>query len=242
MGVACSDVGPAGSRDLINTQNGRNEVGGRLKNIESRRHILVALCEGDTTNSRVWNHTLNHTEFEIAVHLGSTELNPNGDEVDLAVLDADVAEAKLAEWLKQLVTAKRRVKVMLLTSSFTGPNVLKLASRGDLVLPKPLDGRTFANAVHWLLQQDDPVRRFARAHKLSPRETALVRFAVTGTNNDEAAALLGCSRATISTYWNRVFRKTGVSGQKEVIILLFTQQSTLSRTVSVDTNYRLDLH
>jgi DNA-binding CsgD family transcriptional regulator len=68
-------------------------------------------------------------------------------------------------------------------------------------------------------RQADDVGRFARFFKLSPRETTLLRHALAGMNNDEAAAALGCSRGTVSTFWNRVFRKTNVSGQRDVIIL-----------------------
>ena len=64
------------------------------------------------------------------------------------------------------------------------------------------------------------VRCFASTHRLSPRETQLLGLAVAGYNNDEAAELLGCSRATATTYWNRIFAKIGVRGQRDVLCAL----------------------
>ena len=66
----------------------------------------------------------------------------------------------------------------------------------------------------------DHVNRFATRYRLSPKEASLVRHALEGLNNDEAADALGCSRPTVSTYWNRIFRKTGVSGQRDLVILV----------------------
>src|SRR5690606_10050720 len=57
-------------------------------------------------------------------------------------------------------------------------------------------------------------------YRLSARETQLLQLALAGRNNDEAADELGCARATIGTFWNRIFRKTGVSGQRDLMILL----------------------
>jgi DNA-binding CsgD family transcriptional regulator len=74
-------------------------------------------------------------------------------------------------------------------------------------------------AVRQVLEQKDDLTHFAERYRLSPRETALLRYALEGMNNDQAAGALGCSRPTISTSWNRIFRKTGVSGQRDLVIL-----------------------
>jgi DNA-binding CsgD family transcriptional regulator len=102
-----------------------------------------------------------------------------------------------------------RPPIVLVTADFSAERVLHLASKGDLVLPSPLKPGTLLKAFRLLNQERDAVARFADAYKLSPRERELVRHALSGLNNDEAAAAFGCSRATISTFWNRIFRKTG---------------------------------
>jgi hypothetical protein len=39
--------------------------------------------------------------------------------------------------------------------------------------------------------------------------------------NEEAADELGCTHATVRSYWRRIFEKTGRSSAREVITLLF---------------------
>ena len=94
-----------------------------------------------------------------------------------------------------------------------------LSAEAALVLPLPIAPSVLLQALERLLHpQEDSVGNFARRHRLSPREVTLLRSALEGKNNDEVAAELGCSRTTISTYWSRIFRKTGVSGQRDLII------------------------
>lgn len=63
---------------------------------------------------------------------------------------------------------------------------------------------------------DSLIAAFAADHKLSGCETTLLVGAARGLNNDEVAELLGCTRATVSTYWNRIFSKLGRRSQRDV--------------------------
>jgi DNA-binding NarL/FixJ family response regulator len=123
-------------------------------------------------------------------------------------------------YLDDLRARGHRPLVLLVTTDFSAKNVVNLAEVGDMVLPAPLSADVLLNAVGLLLGRRDDVARFACKYRLSPRETDLLRQAVLGLNNDEAAFALGCSRGTVSTFWHRIFKKTGVSGQRDVIILL----------------------
>lgn len=187
-----------------------------------RRRILVVQGE-DSTNTQAWQAASRDVEFVLTARDAVAEIAIQPGVVDLAILDADPDDSDLEGWLNLLGETIQRPRILVLTSHFSGQNVVRFASKCGLVLPKPVDGETLAAAVDWLLRCEQPEVRFARQYKLSQREAALVRASLAGMNNDEAAASLGCSRATISTYWNRIFRKTGVSGQRDVIILLFRQ-------------------
>lgn len=134
---------------------------------------------------------------------------------------------------QNLTTNGQRPAVLFVIADFSAPNVVNLARVGDMVLPAPLGPETLLQAVDLLQTRSrqsaapppasgrrDRVVEFARNYRLSPRETDLLRCAVGGMNNDEAASALGCSRGTVSTFWHRIFKKTRVSGQRDVIILL----------------------
>ncbi len=116
----------------------------------------------------------------------------------------------------------RRARVILVINPYSARRVVELSAAADLILPGPLEPGVLPRALELVTRDRDDLAEFARAHRLSPRETSLLRLALSGLNNDEAAATLHCSRATVSTFWNRIFKKTGVRGQRDVMILLLS--------------------
>lgn len=67
------------------------------------------------------------------------------------------------------------------------------------------------------------VEAFARRHSLTPQETRLLGARVSGEPNKVAADMLGCSNSSISTYWQRIRRKTSCNDQAEVIAKLLRE-------------------
>jgi DNA-binding CsgD family transcriptional regulator len=136
----------------------------------------------------------------------------------LAVLDASVrthSDGPASSWT---FFSGVRPKIIWVTRDFSSFTVLTLSEDGDLVLPHPLVDGTLLRAVEMRSRSTDEVSSFASLYRLSLRETAVLRHALAGLNNDEVADALGCSPRTVSSFWNRIFRKTNVSGQRDVII------------------------
>jgi DNA-binding NarL/FixJ family response regulator len=140
--------------------------------------------------------------------------------IDLAILDARWCESLAFCREPHDARSGRPFKVLCLSSEYDAARVVELSRVSDLVLPLPISGETLLRAIRQLLDRHDDVNRFATRYRLSPKEASLVRHALEGLNNDEAADALGCTRPTVSTYWNRIFRKTGVSGQRDLVILV----------------------
>jgi len=73
----------------------------------------------------------------------------------------------------------------------------------------------------WTMDQERGWRRVVTAysgvHGLSGQESRLLLGAVQGTADKLIASEWGCSRATVSTYWKRIFAKTGMRPQREVL-------------------------
>jgi DNA-binding NarL/FixJ family response regulator len=143
----------------------------------------------------------------------------------LVIVEADEHSLGGMNEFDALPSTERRPPVLLVTDDYRASTVVNLTRVGDMVLPAPLAPETLLAAVDLLLTRRDEIARFARNYGLSPRETDLLRHAVLGLNNDEAAAALGCSRGTVATFWHRIFRKTGVSGQRDVMIRLLRASS-----------------
>jgi DNA-binding NarL/FixJ family response regulator len=103
----------------------------------------------------------------------------------------------------------------------TAEHVLSLQGQCVVAIPKPLGDEDVAHLIGVLRAADtlsDAVELLARDSRLSRNETRLLHLIVVdGMNNDEAAGELGCARPTVSTYWNRIFEKTGYHCARDVI-------------------------
>ena len=58
---------------------------------------------------------------------------------------------------------------------------------------------------------------FARAHSLSPQQSALLRLSAMGVCRKEGAAQLVCSLKTVEEHWRRVYHKTGCTSEAQVV-------------------------
>ncbi len=61
------------------------------------------------------------------------------------------------------------------------------------------------------------VNDYARDYRLSGQETLLLLCAARGVSDKCAAATLSCTRSTVGTYWQRIYRKVGQQGQCKVL-------------------------
>lgn len=58
---------------------------------------------------------------------------------------------------------------------------------------------------------------YAAEYRLSRQERTLLCCAIRGVSDKLAADEMGCSRNTVGTYWQRIYRKTGVHPQRSVL-------------------------
>jgi DNA-binding CsgD family transcriptional regulator len=188
--------------------------------------VLTFDQDGDQTAD--WSRELIESGFEV-----TTARNPR--EVCLLLAERNFSIAMLDEQVRNLgderfvdwsFCGNARPKFVWVTREFSAMSVLNLYESDNLVLPSPLVPGVPLRAARLLASRRDEVADFSRRYGLSPREAELLRFALAGMNNDEAAAELDCSRATVASFWNRIFRKTGVRGQRDVIILLHQTSRT----------------
>ncbi len=70
------------------------------------------------------------------------------------------------------------------------------------------------------LVADTTVAAYAAERRLGIRETEVLELGAAGCSTKEAAELLRVSTGTISTHWQRIFRKTGCRNQREVFFRL----------------------
>lgn len=67
---------------------------------------------------------------------------------------------------------------------------------------------------------DACLESFARQHRLSPRETEVLRLGAAGLSKPATAQALGCSYHTVVTHWRRMAVKVDVDNRQQVLIAL----------------------
>ena len=74
---------------------------------------------------------------------------------------------------------------------------------------------------------------FSNDYSLSPREANVLLLATAGLHRKKIADRLGCSVATIDTYWRRLFKKTGTTSQCQVFAVLIIRAVTRNDPTSL---------
>lgn len=140
--------------------------------------------------------------------------------LDLVLDDGDGED--LLETVEQLVP---RPAVAVVSGNLDSRRMTGLCGRVAATLPKPVPAGALRMLVDRLsarsAEGNNPVEWFCREYGLSRKETELVLAITSGLSNQEAAESLSCKRGTVSTYWSRIFDKTGCHSRQEVIGALF---------------------
>lgn len=69
--------------------------------------------------------------------------------------------------------------------------------------------------------------RFAKRHRLSPREREVLGWAVAGKQVKEIAQALGLAVDTVKEYLGSVYRKVGVDGRGALVAQIFAQAGAM---------------
>lgn len=151
------------------------------------------------------------------VELGSLERALREQRFDAQILLREPEE--IAPWL-ETAFSMGGLRSVVLADRTSVDLALSVARYDGLLLPPSVAPSGLLRAVRYLRSTMRDLRTFVAAHGLSPQEARLLGCALHAMNNDEAAEVLGCQRSTVSSYWNRIFKKTNVRGQRDVLILL----------------------
>ena len=143
---------------------------------------------------------------------------------DYIFLDPHLPDGDGRDLLDRLSALDPRPAVAVLSAFLDAREALAIHGRCVIAVPKPANEDVLLG-VAAILEESRTGRslvdQFAATYGLSPQETRLLAAAARETRNVEAADELGCSHATVRTYWRRIFGKTGRTNAREVIALLF---------------------
>jgi two-component system response regulator RegA len=136
------------------------------------------------------------------------------------LLDLQLGEEDGAALLPDIEALRPAPHVAVVSGTADGPRAVALLERGIPTIPKPIGGMSLGILVAQLIARpalSDPVGAYCGSRRLSLRETELVRATADGLETAAASVRVGCSPHTLTTYWQRIFRKTGHRSQPAVL-------------------------
>lgn len=188
------------------------------------------VVDGDAAFAARVSALLVDVAFEHAAGLGEARELLTQSSPRYLLLSAELADGDGIDLLPTVRRLRPEPLVAILHDGLSADRLLALHGQYVVAVPKPLSDQNLIDLIHLLRAADslpDAVDRFAAQSKLSPQETRLLQLSVVQRlNNDEAAAELGCARPTVSTYWNRIFEKTGYHCARDVITSLVRHDYT----------------
>lgn len=149
------------------------------------------------------------------------ERQVRGQRIDCAILDLQLLGPTLGgavQWLRSELPPYTVVATLSSAHASVG-DALLIARSCALHVPQPTSVDDLVMIALDVRQRSmgGVLEAFRELTGLSPQEARLLNMAALGKNSDEAADLLGISRSTIGSYWNRIFRKTGCRSQRDVL-------------------------
>ena len=193
-----------------------------------RQRLLIV--DDDAAIARNWTRLLSaHVDvasagcFEAAWQMTEPEIW-RAEPFDFVFLDLRLPDGNGADLLGRLNDAEPRPAVAVVSGFLDAHAALTIHRHCAIALSKPADGRVLLGIIAILEESRSGgslVRRYAAAYGLSAQETRLVLAATREATDKEAADELGCTHATVRSYWRRIFEKTGRGRARDVIADLF---------------------
>ena len=147
---------------------------------------------------------------------------------DVVLLDVRMPDRGGIDVLKDLLAAKPRRKVVMLTTSDVEEDVFRAIEEGALgYVMKESPIETITAAIHAAhggeVYMTEDVRRIYETRKtskgLSAREAEVLALAAKGDGNKEIAKQIGLSENSVKMFLKRAFFKLGASNRAEAVQL-----------------------
>lgn len=149
-------------------------------------------------------------------------------EPDIALLDVRMPDLNGIEALKDILAARPKARVIMLTTSDAEEDIFRAIEEGALgYVQKEAPIEEILKAIHSAMTGDvymsDETRRIYETRKtakgLSARESEVLNAVAEGLNNREIGIRLGISENSVKMHLKRIFYKLGADDRTEAVSL-----------------------
>jgi DNA-binding NarL/FixJ family response regulator len=144
------------------------------------------------------------------------------DTFTAAVVDLGLPDGDGAQLLPMLAECIPAPIVIVMSGMLTSERAVDVAGLCDATVPKPCSPRLIAQAIaNAARPASNAVAAYARAHGVSDKEAEVLMLAASGASTRDNAERLSVKPSSIHTYWRRIFWKTGIRSQSQVLAQVF---------------------
>lgn len=143
---------------------------------------------------------------------------------DAVLVDIMLPDGSGAELLPEIHHFVSPSQVALVSAYVTADHVIENHREVAAIVPKPMGPDSLVSLVKILTRTDTArlnIESFVAQFHLSRREAELVAIAVEGLDDKLAAVRMKVSHGSIRKFWDRIFKKTGLRSQRDVISGVF---------------------
>ena len=218
------DAGGGHSRTIIGTQRVAVRHERRSASQRAPAAFRVLLIDGDSFVASSLRQAMSARSGELrvvdSIVEGRAKIEPaywSARPADLVVLEVDLRDGDGRALLQHLTRVSPRPAICVVGNRLTTDDYVRV---GVFTHPKPVaDWQMLVERVHerHVFGVAVTVAEFAHIHGLSNRERMLLEFVANGTPAKEVSVRLNVKPSTIATMWQRIFRRTGMRAQSEVL-------------------------
>src|SRR5262245_1065379 len=150
---------------------------------------------------------------------------------DVLLVDLKLPDGESIPLIEVAVELDPWPVVVAITAFLDDAYALTFTRLGALYVPKPIGDKNLSELMDLVEQRrSDFPSRYARARRLSARETEALRHTLKGLTWEETSKEMGVGVSTIKTMWRRIFKKTGMTSQQKLVSDLidhWTRESAL---------------
>lgn len=201
----------------------------------------ILVVDDESAVCRMWKRALTEEGHRalVASSIADAErlLREPMPELDGVVLDLALPDGDGRAILHTLRSRHPLVPIAVVSGHATAARAIELWSQTTIVVQKPLQHGELLSLVTLLGDRHrsalaGAVAAYSRAAHLGRREQQVLEAFLREGSSKDVAFALGLKEGTVSTYLQRIFRKTGHRSLKLLLLALFTYTANASPLLS----------
>ncbi len=152
------------------------------------------------------------------VECATSLLRGSAEPWDVVLSELRLPDGDVFTVIKEARAHTSSALIAVVSKELNASSSLSLVEHGAVYFPKPFHGSHLVKLLAMLeRRRAGALLNYGMNHALSPRERDALRYSIERCPLRVAATKMGVSHNTLKKYWARIFEKTGLRSQRDVV-------------------------